>query len=156
MSPPKVDWEALFKSAAAGKYGAPFPEGNLVSGVKNDKQIQFYHEPAEGGALDGAEINIYYPQDPMADYNELKKESLEKNEWRIEGKEIDGWEEWPRGYPDQNDYEDVSACAKVTDGHQVAWVQGKALVVLATVTGADKLKEYADGVWNIVNKAKSS
>jgi hypothetical protein len=153
MTTTTPDWDTLFKEAAAGKFGAPFPDGNLVQGVTEDGHIQYYHEPTEGGALAGAEIDIYFGVDPVETYNEIKKDSLEAKDWRVEGHQIDGWKEWPHGYPDQNDYEGVSHCGKTDAGNKVAWVQGKALVVLSSVAGGKTLEEYADGVWNIVYQA---
>lgn len=87
----------------------------------------------------------------MATYEDLKKESLTAKSWRAEGHEVDGWKEWPSGFPDQNDYEHIEACGMTLNGQKAAWVQSGYLVVLTAVQGGNGLKDYADGVWCVVH-----
>lgn len=98
------------------------------------------------------EINLYIGGDSAEAFAQIKKEALEPKPWRAEELQVDGWVDWPKGFPDQNDYENVSFCGATKNLSQVTWVQNKTLVQMGTVDPeTTKLKDYADGVWQAVN-----
>jgi hypothetical protein len=64
----------------------------------------------------------------------------------------DSWKEWPRGFPDKNDYEDVEECGATEDGTKAAWVQSRYFVLLVASEGGKVLRDFADGIWGVVNE----
>lgn len=157
MPATEQDWQSFMVAAASGKFGPEFPDGKLSEletscPSEGVTQRQWYWEPTEGGGMAAIEIDIY-SGDAMEMYKETKKECETRQEWR---EEADGWKEWPSGFPDKNDYEDVEICGMTSKGTKVAWVQRGFLIMISTAvesTDGEKLKDYADGVWNVVNKA---
>jgi len=151
-----ADWQSFMEAAVIGKDTAPFPQGGRLSQIQtstpseNITQHQWYYEGTDNGPI---EIDIYSGGQAKATYEEIKKDSLEAKSWRVEGEQIDGWKEWPSGFPDQNDYEDVEICGMTLNGQKAAWVQSGYLVVLTAIMGGEGLKDYADGVWGVVHAA---
>lgn len=85
-------------------------------------------------------------------FAELKEEAQERKPGRDGESQTDGWVDWPRGFPDQNDYENVSHCGATKNLGQVYWVQNTTLVRIGTAAPeTTKLRDYADGVWQVVN-----
>lgn len=113
-------------------------------------QHHWYYEGTDEGPID---IIIYSGGDPMVIYEKVKNESLTASSSHVEGHEVDGWKEYPSGFPNQNDYENVDACGMTLNGQRAAWVQCGFLVVLTAVQGGKSLKDYADGVWGVVHAA---
>jgi hypothetical protein len=103
------------------------------------------------------EVDLYIGGDPVAFFEAAKQDALAAKEWRSEDNQIDGWVDWPSGFPDQNDYELVSHCGAHKNLGTVYWVQEgsktktKTLVQIGTpAPQATKLSDYADGVWQVV------
>lgn len=84
----------------------------------------------------------------------------------------DSWQEWPRGFPNQNDYESMVKCAANESKGVVLWVQkgdtaraGEDKYYLVEMSaqlqsssgigdGLSALKDYADGLWGVVDLAR--
>jgi len=125
------------------------------------RQYQWYYEPTTTGGMGAIEIDVYFSlpkpdvHKAMEMYTSSKQEALESKPWRQEGKEVDGWVDWPKRYPNRNEYETMEACGMIKSGKKVAWVQGGYFVELSggPLMEEGGLEEYADGVWLVVNGA---
>lgn len=91
----------------------------------------------------------------MEMYTSIKQGALDPKPWRGEDDKVGEWVDWPSGYPNKNDYETMEACGMIKGENKVAWVQGGYYVELSGMPLMEKdgLKEYADGVWLVVNGA---
>ena len=61
------------------------------------------------------------------------------------------WEEWPRGFPNKDDYEHVKRCGMHTDGDAgfAMWTQNSDVVMISGP--AKGLWEYSDELWQAVD-----
>lgn len=84
----------------------------------------------------------------------------------------DSWQEWPKGFPNQDDYESMVECAANEIQGAVLWVQsggpasvGEKKYYLVEMSAQPQssgsigerfsaLKDYADGLWGVVDSAR--
>lgn len=148
-------WTAALKEAVQGNINGgiePWPPGDLTQYPT--------HQTADGivwmYSLNDAQIRLRigikeFPTMEKAEYaTELCKGDLK-------------WQDWPKGFPNQNDYDDVLMCFGNESQRMVFWVQkgaGAGAVGDRVYTvqleglqdGIGLLKDYADGVWGVVNQ----
>jgi hypothetical protein len=154
-------WRERYKASLQhGNYakltsGAPFPTGTLsamqtTSPKAGITQCKWSYQVADSGEV---EIQIFSGSATTM-YAEIKQACILRG--RSAGHVAGGWKEWPKGFPDKNEYEDVEICGAAEDMKKAAWVQSGFLIVLSVSLDRDggvKLPNFADGIWGVINKA---
>jgi len=156
-------WLQLLRDASLGNVNRgiePWPVGRLseltITRTATETRLTSTYTPTE---LSNSSVHFV-----IIEFSTLQHAMTALGSRKHEG----SWLEWPRGFPNQNDYESMVECLGNESRGVVLWVQKGAdedkyyLVEMSaqsqsargTGEGLSALKDYADGLWGVVDLAR--